>query len=100
MPSRRRHAAYALALLLIAAGALGILLSPSAGVAGGRETRSFMVNDVREQSWGASIITFEIKVSYIQNRRGLYFMHGLIAASTVTLFAGVHLLATLRAKAF
>lgn len=98
MPRRRKPAIYALALVLICIGALGIVLSPAAGVAGARESRSFTLQDIQERDWGSSIITSEIELPWIQNQRGLFFMHGLIAASMVTLFSGVHLLATLRPR--
>jgi hypothetical protein len=95
---RRKRTAYTLAVLLIGIGAFGILLSPSAGVAGGKELRSFALRDVRESDWGTSIIISEFELPYIRNQRGLAFMHGLIGASMVTLFSGVHLFARLRSR--
>lgn len=96
---RRKAAAYILALMLICIGALGILFSPAAGLAGATEMRSFARQDVQEQAWGAKIVISEFQLPWIQNQRGLFFMHALTAASMITIFCGVHLFATLRQRA-
>src|SRR5205085_12010077 len=45
---RRAPIRYLSAFLLICAGAFGILFSPSVGLHGGREVRSFTMNHVQE----------------------------------------------------
>ena len=97
MLRRRKTAAYILGLVLIGIGALGILFSPTASLAQAQESKSFTRPDLEEQAWGTKLVTFELP--WIQNRRGLYFMHGLIGASMLTIFSGVHLLATVRQRA-
>ena len=99
MPPRRKAAAYTLALALIAIGLLGILYSPSAGVANAREVRSFSREHVSEESWGNRVVISEFQLPWIQNHRGLYFMHALVGASIITIFCGVHLLAATRHRA-
>lgn len=99
MLPRRKAAAYILALMLISIGALGILFSPAAGLARATEMRSFSRQEVEEQAWGAKVVISEFQLPWIQNRRGLFFMHALTAASMITIFCGVHLLATIRQRA-
>ena len=84
--------------MLIAVGALGIVFSPSASLARATETRSFKKQEVEQQSWGAKVVTSEIHLPWIQNSRGLYLMHFLTGASMITIFCGVHLLATVRQR--
>ena len=99
MLPRRKAAAYTLALTLIAIGALGILCSPSAGLATAKEFRSFSRENIQEEPWGNRVIVSEFQLPWIQNERGLYFMHALVAASMITIFCGVHLLTATRHRA-
>jgi len=96
---RRAPVRYACALLLILAGASGILFSPSIGLLGGTELRSFTWNEVREYSWGAAISSTETTIPFVQNQRGLFFMNLFLAGSLGALFGGVHWFAALRKKA-
>ena len=96
---RRAPVRYACALLLIFIGASGILFSPSIGLLGGIELRSFTWNEVREYSWGAAISSSEMEIPFVQNQRGLFFMNLFLAGSLGALFGGVHWLAELRKKA-
>lgn len=99
MLPRRKAAAYTLALALIAIGLLGIIFSPSAGLASAREWRSFSREDVSEESWGNRVVISEFQLPWIQNSRGLYFMHALVGASIITIFCGVHILTATRHRA-
>lgn len=86
--------------MLICVGGAGILLSPSIGMRGGTELRSFSRNDVRNTETATTIITSQFELPYIQNRKGLAFMNGLIAASLLSLFSGVHLYSLLQRRAY
>jgi hypothetical protein len=90
---------YLCAFLLICGGACGILFSPSIGLVGGKELRSFPLNDVREYSWGAAIATSELELPFVQNQRGLIFMNVCLAGSLTAFFGGVHWYAGLRRRA-
>lgn len=98
MKFRRAPVKYACALLLIFVGASGILFSPSVGLLGGTELRSFTWNEVRQYSWGAAIASSEMEIPFVQNQRGLFFMNLFLAGSLGALFGGVHWLAELRKK--
>jgi hypothetical protein len=87
---------YFCALILIIAGALGILFSPSVGLRGGNETRSLMLNEIREYPWGSAIASSELEIPSIQNGRGLMFMSVFMVGSLSALFGGVHWYAALR----
>ena len=96
---RRGSSRYICAVLLICAGAIGILFSPSIGLLGGKEVRSFTMNDVREFPWGAAIATSELELPFVQNQRGLIFMNVCLAGSLSAFFGGVHWYAALRRRA-
>ena len=96
MNFRRAPIRHFCALLLIGAGISGILFSPSVGVAGGIELRSFTLRNIQEYSWGSTISSAEFEVPYIQNQRGLFRMNLFIAGSVGAIFAGVHWLAALK----
>jgi len=96
---RRAPVRYACALLLICVGASGILFSPSIGLLGGTELRSFTLSEVREYPWGTAISNSEMQVPFVQNQRGLLFMNLFLAGSLGAFFGGVHWLAGLRNKA-
>jgi hypothetical protein len=85
-------------LLLICCGTAGILFSPSVGLFGGTELRSFTFNDQQEYSWGIAIASSEIELPFVQNQRGLFFMNLFLAGSLGSLFGGVHWFAGLRRK--
>src|SRR5687768_9030346 len=53
---------YLCAFLLICAGAGGILFSPSIGLLGGKEVRSFTMSQVQEYPWGAAIASSELEL--------------------------------------
>jgi hypothetical protein len=89
---------YLCSLLLICGGALGILFSPSVGLFGGTETRSFTLSQVREYSWGTAIASSELELPFVQNQRGLFFMNLFLAGSLGAFFGGVHWFAALRAR--
>lgn len=89
---------YACAVLLICPGAFGILFSPSVGLLGGRETRSFTLNRVEDYPWGAAIVSSELEVPLVQNQRGLMFMNVFLAGSLGAFFGGVHWYAGLRSR--
>jgi hypothetical protein len=76
----------------------GILFSPSVGLFGGTELRSFTLNDAHEYSWGTAIATTHFELPFIQNDRGLIFMSSFLATSLGALFGGVHWFAALRRK--
>ena len=96
MKLRRAPIRYLCSLLLIACGALGILFSPSVGLFGGTELRSFTQNDLRQYSWGTAIATTQLEVPFVQNQRGLFFMNLFLAGSLGAFFGGVHWFAALR----
>ena len=98
MLPRRKAAAYTLALLLIAIGALGILFSPAASLASASESRSFTRHESIDETWGTKIIVSEFELPWIQNKRGLYSMHALVGASMITIFCGVRLLTATRQR--
>ena len=98
MKFRRAPIRYLCSLLLICIGAAGILFSPSVGLFGGTELRSFTLNDAQEYSWGTVIATTHFEIPFIQNQRGLVFMNSFLAASLGALFGGVHWFAALRRK--
>ena len=98
MKFRRAPIPYLCSLLLICFGAAGILFSPSVGLFGGTELRSFTLNDVQEYSWGTAILTSQLEVPFIQNQRGLFFMSLFLAGSLGSFFGGVHWFAALRRK--
>lgn len=77
---------------------MGILFSPSVGLFGGTELRSFTLNEPREYSWGTAITSSEIEVALIQNQRGLFFMNCFLAGSLGAFFGGVHWFAALRRR--
>jgi hypothetical protein len=79
-------------------GAGGILFSPSIGLLGGTELRSFTLSEVREYPWGTAIANSEMQVPFVQNQRGLLFMNLFLAGSLGALFGGVHWFAALRNK--
>ncbi|HTG44983.1 MAG TPA: hypothetical protein VK633_10675, partial [Verrucomicrobiae bacterium] len=79
MKLRRPPVRYLCALLLIAAGAGGILFSPSIGLIGGQELRSFTLQHIQEYPWGAAIASSELEVPFIKNERGLLFMNVFLA---------------------
>jgi hypothetical protein len=85
-------------LLLICVGAAGILFSPTVGLFGGTELRSFTLNKVQEYSWGSAVLTSHFEVPFIQNQRGLFFMSLFLAGSLGSFFGGVHWFAALRRK--
>ena len=87
---------YICAFILICAGASGILFSPSIGLLGGQEVRSFTMNSIQEFPWGAAISSSELEVPFVQNKRGLVFMNIFLAASLGAFFGGVHWYAALR----
>jgi hypothetical protein len=95
---RRAPIRYLCSLLLICFGAAGILFSPSVGLFGGTEVRSFSINDAQQYSWGTVIATTQFDLPFIQNQRGLVFMNSFLAASLGALFGGVHWFAALRRK--
>jgi hypothetical protein len=82
--------------VLISAGALGILFSPSVGLLGGKEMRSFTFSQTQEYPWGAAISSSELELPFVQNRRGLMFMSVFLAGSLGAFFGGVHWYAALR----
>ncbi len=100
MKFRRAPIRYLCSLLLICFGAAGILFSPSVGLFGGTELRSFSLNDAHQYSWGTAIATTQFELPFIQNQRGLVFMNSFLAASLGALFGGVHWFAALRRKPF
>jgi hypothetical protein len=87
---------YLCAFLLICAGAFGILFSPSIGLLGGKEIRSFTMNHVQEYPWGAAIASSELELPFVHNQRGLFFMNAFLACSLGSFFGGVHWYAALR----
>lgn len=89
---------YVCCALLVLAGTAGILFSPVVGTSGGMELRSFTLNHVKDYAWGTAVATSELEVPFVQNERGLFFMHLFLAASLVTIFSGVHWFAILRRK--
>jgi hypothetical protein len=95
---RRAPVRYLCSLLLICAGATGILFSPSIGLLGGTELRSFTLSEAREYPWGTAISHSETELPFIQNQRGLFFMNLFLAGSLGALFGGVHWFAGLRNK--
>jgi hypothetical protein len=96
---RRAPVRYACALLLILVGASGILFSPSVGLLGGTELRSFTWDEPREYAWGTAMARSEMEIPFVQNQRGLFFMNLFLAGSLGALFGGVHWFAALRNKA-
>lgn len=96
MKFRRAPIRYLCAYLLICAGISGILLSPSIGLRGGIEVRSFTLNRIQEYSWGTAIASSELELPFIRNQRGLVFMNVFIAGSLGAVFGGVHWFAALR----
>ncbi|MGZ8939114.1 MAG: hypothetical protein ACXW32_07875 [Limisphaerales bacterium] len=96
MKFRRAPIRYLCSLLLICCGAAGILFSPSVGLVGGTEVRSFIKNEQQEYSWGIAISTSELEVPFIQNQKGLFFMNMFLAGSLGAFFGGVHWFAGLR----
>lgn len=95
---RRAPVRYLCSLLLILAGASGILFSPSVGLFGGTELRSFTINEPQEYSWGRVIASSEVEVPFIKNQRGLFYMNLFLAGSLGAFFSGVHWFAALRNK--
>jgi uncharacterized membrane protein len=95
---RRAPIRYLCSLLLICGGAAGIFFSPSVGLFGGTELRSFTLNDVKEYSWGTAISSSQLQVPFVENQRGLLFMNVFLAASLGAFFGGVHWFAALRNK--
>jgi hypothetical protein len=93
---RRAPVRYLCSFLLICGGAFGILFSPSVGLFGGTEVRSFTMNEVHEYPWGTAIASSELDLPFIKNQRGLLFMNVFLAGSLGTLFGGVHWFAALR----
>jgi hypothetical protein len=89
---------YICAFLLICGGAGGILVSPSIGLLGGQELRSFTMNHVQEYPWGAAIASSELEIPFIRNQRGLLFMNAFLAGSLSAFFGGVHWYAALRSR--
>lgn len=81
------------------AGASGILFSPSVGVKGGLQTKSFTLNKVRNYSWGTAIDTSEFELPLIINQRGLIFMNCFLAGSLLSFFGGVHWFTRLQRRA-
>lgn len=98
MRYRRAPVRYLCAFLLICAGASGILFSPSIGLRGGKEIRSFTMNHVEEYPWGAAISSSELELAFVRNQRGLVFMNLFLAVSLGALFSGVHWYAALRSR--
>jgi hypothetical protein len=98
MKFRRAPFRYVCSLLLICAGASGILFSPSIGLLGGTQSRSFTLSEIKEYSWGTAIANSEMEVLWIQNQRGLFFMNLFLAGSLGALFGGVHWFSALRNK--
>lgn len=98
MKFRRAPVRYLCSFLLILAGASGILFSPSVGLFGGTELRSFTINEPQEYSWGRVIASSEVEVPFIQNQRGLFYMNLFLAGSLGAFFGGVHWFAALRNK--
>lgn len=98
MKFRRAPVRYLCSLLLICAGVCGILFSPSVGLFGGMELRSFTLSKVTEYSWGTAIASSEVELPYVQNKRGLFFMNLFLAGSLGAFFGGVHWFAALRRK--
>jgi hypothetical protein len=96
--SCRQPIRYFGAFLLICAGAFGILFSPSVGLHGGKETRSFTMNQVQEYSWGAAVASSKLELPFVRNQRGLIFMNVFLAGSLGALFSGVHWYAALRSR--
>lgn len=96
MKFSRAPVRYLCACVLICAGATGILFSPSVGLFGGKEIRSFTLNQIQEYPWGAAIASSELEVPFVQNRRGLIFMNIFLAGSLGAFFGGVHWYAALR----
>ena len=74
------------------------MFSPSVGLFGGTELRSFTKNEQQEYSWGIAISTSELEVPFIQKQKGLFFMNLFLAASLGAFFGGVHWFAGLRRK--
>lgn len=98
MKFRRAPIRYLCSLLLICCGAAGILFSPSVGLFGGTEVRSFTLNDAQEYSWGTAIASTHLELPFIQNQRGLFFMHLFLAGSLGAFFGGVHWFTVIRRK--
>lgn len=96
MKFRRATIRYLCSLLLIVSGAAGILFSPSIGLFGGKELRSFTFNDVQQYSWGAAIATTQLELPFVQNRRGLFYMSLFLAGSIGAIFSGVHWFTAIR----
>jgi hypothetical protein len=97
----RRRTGYLLSMVLICIGAVGILFSPSIGVRGGIEQRQFTTTqDSTEREVAATIVISQLELSYVQNSKGLAFMHGFVLISIATLFCGVHLFSLLRRRAW
>jgi len=95
---RRAPVRYLCSLLLICGGAFGILFSPSIGLLGGREVRSFTLNQVQEYPWGTAIASSELDLPFVKNQRGLLFMNVFLAGSVGAIFSGVHWLTVLRSR--
>lgn len=86
------------ALLLICAGGVGILVSPSIGVVGSKELRSFKLSEPRHFGWGTAVVTSEFELPFVRNHRGLLFMNVCLAGSLGAIFGGVHWFAILQKK--
>jgi hypothetical protein len=98
MKFSRAPVRYFCAVLLICAGASGILFSPSIGLLGGSEIRSFTLSQVQEYPWGAAIASSELQIPFVRNQRGLIFMNVFLAGSLGAFFSGVHWYAALRSR--
>jgi hypothetical protein len=66
------------------------------GLFGGKELRSFILNDVQQYTWGTAIATKQLDVPFVQNQRGLIFMSLFVAGSLGAFFGGVHWFAAIR----
>ena len=87
---------YVCALALVLLGIAGILMSPAAGLSAGTEPKVFTMKAVREYPWGTALATSELELPFIENERGLLFMHCFLAGGLLSLFGGVHWFALLR----
>jgi hypothetical protein len=78
------------ALLLICAGACGILFAPTVGLFLSKELRSFTFTSTHEKEWGTAITTSRFELPFIRNSRGIIFMTACMAGSIAAIFYGVH----------
>jgi hypothetical protein len=94
--SRRRHLGNLLAAVLFAAGAVGILASPTLGVVRGKEMLGIPVQKVRERATFTVIESSEFIIPTVSKGRGIFWMSGMMIASIATMFSGVYVFSAVR----